>query len=286
MDNRSDQYALHTNASELPVEADAAPASNVSVLGDVVNGMASWRLWSHMALRDIQMRYRRSLIGPFWLSINLLVLVLSLGLLYSQIFRVDYQDYLIYLCLGLVVWQLLSTIITEACSILIENETQLRSLPLSVTTLSSRMVMRNLMVLGHNAVVVIGLLVVFKAPLSLNSLMALPGIALLTLVGVCLGLIMGPLCLRFRDVPQVVASVLQIGFFLSPILWSTSQLPNRMAIVEFNPIYHLVEIVRAPLLNETVSLQTWIVVGVILIFLMIGSVISLGLSKKNIYYWL
>ena len=101
MDNRSDQYALHTNASELPVEADAAPASNVSVLGDVVNGMASWRLWSHMALRDIQMRYRRSLIGPFWLSINLLVLVLSLGLLYSQIFRVDYQDYLIYLCLGL-----------------------------------------------------------------------------------------------------------------------------------------------------------------------------------------
>jgi len=148
------------------------------------------------------------------------------------------------------------------------------------------MVMRNLMVLGHNAVVVIGLLVVFKAPLSLNSLMALPGIALLTLVGVCLGLIMGPLCLRFRDVPQVVASVLQIGFFLSPILWSTSQLPNRMAIVEFNPIYHLVEIVRAPLLNETVSLQTWIVVGVILIFLMIGSVISLGLSKKNIYYWL
>ena len=109
-------------------ERQVEPKGSVSLTGlllfgsDLYCGVRAWPLWLTLAWNDIAMRYRRSTLGPLWMTLSTGILVVSLGLLYSRIFQTDIATYLPYLALGFIVWGFLSTTINESCQAFSESE--------------------------------------------------------------------------------------------------------------------------------------------------------------------
>lgn len=253
---------------------------------DMFHAAARWRTWVLMGNQDIQLRYRRSVIGPFWISLSLAALIFALTILYSQIFDQPFGDYLRWLSSGFLVWFLLSSMLIEGCSIGTEAEAQLRSAAIPITVLAARMVYRNSIVFLHNALVVVALALIFGFVPTVQTLWIFPGVATVLIIGFLVANIVGPICLRFRDLQQVVVNVVQIIFFLTPVLWRPEQGRVSSVFVEYNPFYHMVELVRAPLLGNVPTEQNWIIVLSVMGVLLVFSVITLSVSRKKIFLWL
>jgi len=256
------------------------------ILSDFAAVFTRWRVWFLMAGQDIALRYRRSLLGPFWISLSLGALVLGMALLFGQIFQMDLAVYLTWLGVSLLIWTYLAALLNEGCGAAIDAETQLRSVSIPLPVLAARVVHRNLIVFAHNLLVIVVLLVVFGYRPTMELVWAPLGLAVLTLTGFFAVMVLAPICLRFRDFPQIVANVLQIVFFLTPIIWLPTQGRVPSWVIEINPFHHFMELVRAPILGAAPSQLSWIVTLSILGGLIVLAAASLGVSRRKLFVWL
>ena len=253
---------------------------------DIVNGGRAAHLWGMLGWQDIRRRYRRSLLGPFWLTISMGLLVAALGTLYGSLLRVEIAEYVPHLALGFIVWSMISGLVTESCTAFTEAESIIKQTDLPLSVHVYRMVWRNAIILIHNAAIFVVVAFVFSIWPGWTGLLALPGIALLCLSGAWVGLLLGTVCARFRDVPPIVTSVMRIAFFVTPIIWMPKLVPGRAALMEFNPFFHYVELVRAPLLGNAPGLVSWLAVSGITIGGWIATFLLLRRFRSRIAYWI
>ena len=239
------------------------PSQAALALHDLVQGARSRHLWGMLGWQDIRRRYRRSVIGPFWLTLSMGVLVAALGTLYGMLLRVEIEHYAPFLALGFVVWTLISGVIIDGCNAFISAEGIIKQVGLPLSVHVYRLLWRNLLILCHNAVVFVIVASIFGVWPGWAGLLAIPGLALLCLNGVWVGLLLGIISARFRDVPPIVESMVRILFFVTPIIWMPELMPRRAFVLDFNPLYHLVEVVRAPLLGQVPGFVSWVVVSCI-----------------------
>lgn len=258
----------------------------MGVFSDIGAAFARWRIWFLMGNQDISLRYRRSIIGPFWISLSLGAMVLGMGILFSQIFATEVATYLTWLGASFLVWILLSSMINEGCMIAMEAEGQLRSISLPLPVLAARMVHRNLVIFLHNTIVIAILLAMFGYRPGLELLYAPAGLVVLLFIGFFAAIVLAPISLRFRDVPQIVTNVMQIVFFITPIIWMPSQGRVNPLIVQANPFHHMMEIVRAPILGTAPTAMNWIISLSVLGGLMVVALIVLGATRRRIFVWL
>jgi ABC-type polysaccharide/polyol phosphate export permease len=240
---------------------------------DLIVGIKSWWLWSTMAWQDIRQRYRGSVIGPFWLTFSMAIMVGALGVLYSAIWRIDITTFLPYLTLGVLFWNLISSLVNDGTSTFVRAEGILLQVRMPLTVHVMRSVVRNLIVFLHNCVVAIAILVFFAVPQSLYSLVSLVGLVLILINGFWFTFLIGMMCTRFRDIGPIVSSLTQIVFFVTPIIWLPTALGNKFWVMYFNPAYVFLEIARGPLLGHTIPWQVWVmafgitVIGYLVTFL-------------------
>ena len=227
---------------------------------DLVQGARARYLWGRLGWQDIRRLYRRSVLGPFWLTISMGLLVAALGALYGALWKVELADYVPFLALGFVVWTLISGVITDGCNAFINAEGIIKHVGLPLSVHVFRLLWRNLLVLCHNAVVFVIVAAIFGVWPGWAGLLAVPGLALLVLNGIWVGLLLGVISARFRDVPPIVASIVRILFFVTPIIWMPELMPGRAFVLDFNPFFHMVEVVRAPLLGKVPGLVSWLAV--------------------------
>ena len=243
----------------------------------ICGGLLGWQ--------DIRRRYRRSMLGPFWLTISMGVLVGALGTLYGTLLKVEIADYVPFLALGFIVWTLISGLVNDGCTAFISAESIIKqtNLPLSVHVY--RMVWRNFLIFCHNVAIFVVVAVLFAIWPGWTGLLALPGLVLLCLNGIWVGLLLGIISARFRDVPPIVASVVRILFFVTPIIWMPELMPGRAFVLDFNPFFHFVELVRTPLLGQLPGLVSWLAVSGITLG---GWLVAFALLRRyrwRIAYW-
>ena len=269
-----------------PASAAPPPPSQTALaLQDVGEGVCAFRLWGLLGWQDIRQRYRRSTLGPFWLTISMGALVGGLGMLYAGLFKMEVAEYLPFVAAGLILWGLISGLITEGCTAFIDAEGIIKQVRLPLSIHVCRVVWRNLIVFAHNVVIYVIAAVFFSIQPGWTGLLALPGIALLCLNGVWMGLLLGLVSARFRDIPQIVASVVQVTFFLTPIIWKPELLPDRAFILDINPFFHLVEMVRAPALGQAPRLVSWLAVLGITLGGWLVTLIMYRRYRWRIAYW-
>lgn len=256
------------------------------VHNDISVGLGAYHVWSAMGWHDIRQRYRRSILGPFWFTLTTLIMVAVLGFLYSTLLDQDITLYLPYLGIGLVVWQFISTTANESCSMLISSAHILRQMRIPVSSYIIRMVWRNVIILLHSLPVVIILLLLLGNPLKLSSVLAIPGLLILALNMVWFSLIVGVLCARYRDIAPIVGNIFQVGFFLTPVMWQTEALDGRAWVAHFNPLYHLIELIRAPLTTGSFPLLSWTVSLTILVGGFMIAQYLMVRFRNRIPYWI
>jgi lipopolysaccharide transport system permease protein len=220
---------------------------------DLREGLGQWRLIWTLAWLDIQLRYRGSMLGPFWLTISTGAMVGAMGALYAVLFRLALIDYIPFLALSLVLWGYIGTLVGDSCTAFIQNEGLIRSVRMPFTLYAARIVLRNLVVLAHNALVVV---VVYTALWSWPgsvALLAIPGLLLWLVASLALSLLLGAICARLHDIPPIVASVMQMAFFISAVIWRPDQLGEHQWVLAFNPFFCLLEVVRGPLMGVVPS---------------------------------
>jgi lipopolysaccharide transport system permease protein len=224
---------------------------------DVIDGFRLWRLAGTLGWLDIRLRYRGSMLGPLWLTLSTAVMVAALGILYAALFNMNLHDYLPFLALSQVLWGFISTLVADACMCFTQAEGVIRSIRMPFSLQALRTLWRNLLVLGHNIIVIVVVFAIFNEWPGWGGLLALPGLALWAVDAVAICLMLGSVCARFRDIGPIVGSVMQIAFFVTPIIWKSSQVGRHASILPINPFYSLLEVVRRPLLSEPMSLTVW-----------------------------
>jgi ABC-type polysaccharide/polyol phosphate export permease len=230
----------------------------VLALADLVEGLRQYWLWIALGQQDIRLRYRGSLLGPFWQTLTTAVMIAGMGAIYSQLFRIQLENYLPMLALGLIFWMFISALVTEGCNTFISAQTIIQQVKLPYSVHVYRLLYRNLLTLGHNLVIVPIVLWVYPHSLQPLQLMSLvPGLALVFLNGAWMGFLLGMLSARFRDVPPIVASVIQVFFFITPVMWSVAALGENAWWAELNPIFAMIDVLRAPLLGMPASPYSW-----------------------------
>jgi ABC-2 type transport system permease protein/lipopolysaccharide transport system permease protein len=252
---------------------------------DFARGLGQRELWLYLGWRDVRKHYRRTVLGPFWLTLSMGVLVAGLGVLYSQIFQTPITDYLPYIAVGFIVWTLIGTSLNGACTVIIQAAGSIRQVPLPFSVYLLQFAWAQLIAFGHNFVIYLLLVVIFRLDPWPSALLFLPALVLLLLNVIFGAMILGPLCARFRDVPMIVASVVQVAFFMTPIIWSADQLPERAFFVGLNPFYHYLEITRDPLLGEIPALSSWIVCIVLTTLLGTFATFFFARFRARLAYW-
>ena len=252
---------------------------------DISQGLMSVRVWSMLAWQEIRHRYRRSVLGPFWLTISTAVMVIGIGVIYGAIFGSVRAQYLPYLAVSLVIWMFISGIVNESCQAFIVAEGYIKQMKLPLSIHVMRVVWRNIIIMFHNVPIIVVTLIVYKPSLTWHLLEVPIGLLFIAVNGIWLGLLLGILCARYWDIPQMVGSVVQLAFFVTPILWQASMLSSHRWVVTFNPLYYFMEIVRAPLLGFEPVRTAWLVVIGVTLAGSLFAFLVFSRFRARIAYW-
>ena len=225
----------------------SAPRRRERAIEDLAGGLARWRLAWALARSDIMHRYRGSVLGPFWLTLSTAVMLAALGFLYSRLFRMEIATYLPWLSVSLIVWNMINQMVTDATVSLTGAQDVVRQMPLPYSVHALRVVFRNAVIAAHNLPLIALVFAIFGVLPAWTMLLALPGLLLIAIAAFAAAGFLGMICARFRDIPPIVASVMQIAFFCSPVLWPPHLLGDWQWVATVNPVYALMETVRAPL---------------------------------------
>jgi ABC-type polysaccharide/polyol phosphate export permease len=186
-----------------------------------------------------------------------------------------------------VVWGLLSGIVMDSCTVFIGAEGYLRQVPMPKSVFVHRMLVRNVVTFLHNIIILPPLFIIFGVPIGWSLAVALAGVALVLLNGVWIGLFLGTLCARFRDMPQTMASVVQIAYFVTPVMWPRSRLPPKwLALSDLNPFQSFMNLVRDPLLGQMPPPLSWVVAGAVTVIGFIAAAVFFSRFRARIVYWL
>ena len=265
-------------------QADRADRMRES-LADFSKGLGLRELWLFLGWRDVRKHYQRSLLGPFWLTLSMGFMVLGLGVLYSQIFKQPLQDYLPFLAVGFIIWGLISGLIVGSCDVYSGSAASVRQVRMPLSIYIYQFVWRQIITFAHNFIIYIAVALYFGLWPGANGLMFLPALVLVVLNGFFVTMILAPLCARFRDIPMIVQSVVQIVFFMTPILWDAKQVPERALFLHANPFYHFIEIIRHPLLGRDASLENLVVCLVLTLVMGLVAFPFFARYRPRIAYW-
>jgi ABC-type polysaccharide/polyol phosphate export permease len=253
---------------------------------DIAEGVGFWRLWSAMGWQDVRNRYRRSVLGPFWLTLSMAILAGSLAVVYGSLFRIEISDYIGYLCIGLSVWSLFSSSFVDGCQVFLGSEYIIKQTRLPYSAYVFRMLWRNIIIFLHNIVIFFMIAIGMGQWPGAIGLLALPGTVLLVCTMAWVSLLLGLACARFRDIPPIIANMTQLLFLITPIMWKPETLGERRFLIDVNPVFHVIEVVRAPLLGQMPSALSW---GVALFMTVAGSAITFLIFsryRRRLPYWL
>lgn len=257
---------------------------------DYWDGIKLYSIWSMLAWQDIRQRYRRSVIGPFWLTISTAIMVGALGFLYAGLFRQDIHSYLPFLAIGLIIWGFVSTVLNEACTVFVSVEGMMKQLRLPLTVHVCRMVWRNSIIFAHSVVIILIVVIWAGTPITWGLMLVPIAAFFYYLNALNIGLLLGVVCTRFRDVGPLVANFVQLLFFVTPIMWSPEILTGKSAdlawIANYNPAYHFIEIFRSPLLGKEFPPSSWFIVITSTVVLWCMQFLTMQKFRHRVAYWL
>lgn len=269
---------------------DPYPQSEpIRIKADCFAALKAWRVWLYMGTQDVRNQFRRSRLGIAWLIINLTLMASCIGYIYGHLFHIDLKEFFPALILGLTLWIFISNVIAQGCQTFIVSEGYIKQFSLSKQVYIFRFLISAIINLLVGLIIFCGVAWYTQIKLQVGSLWFLPGMAALILISMGHLIIFSYLGTRFRDLSHAITGVLQILFYVTPIIFSTDMLRERglSFVYQFNPLYYLIEIVRFPLLHASMA-ATEVYLFALVYGIVIWSIALITLIKcdAKVAYWL
>jgi ABC-type polysaccharide/polyol phosphate export permease len=244
-------------------------------------------LGTTLGWQDVKQAYRRSAIGPFWITLGMAVQVVSIGTVFGMIFGTPVEDFLPFLASSLVLWSLMSAALSDGSMAFVTSEAMIRQVNIPHIAYVVRSTWKNVIIAGHNIVILPIVLLVFLKPITWNVFLFIPGLILNVWFFVGAAYILGLVTARFRDMQQIISSVLAVLFYVTPVIWQPQLIPPGIAhlLLGLNPMYHFLQLLRLPILGEAPTLENWVLA---LICALTTSAIALVSSRRyrhKLAYW-
>lgn len=256
-------------------------------LQDGWNGISKWRVWLLLGWQDIRIRYRRSFLGPFWITLSMGIIIATMGMLYGHLFKVNLHEYLPFLAGGMLAWSFISTMVVESPNVFVDSHLFLKQVKMPYTIFLMRLITRNVIIFLHNLLVVVPVIIFLHVAINWSLLAVIWAVFIIATSAFFFALILGSLNARYRDVNPITNSIVQICFFLSPIMWPPQNLPEKYAyLVKFNPVAQYVALIREPLLGQWPNSYAFYFT---LIFTLISGALAAALftrTRHRLVFWL
>ncbi|MDX2227179.1 MAG: ABC transporter permease [Verrucomicrobiae bacterium] len=218
----------------------------------------AWPVWGLLGWQEVRIKYRRSVLGPLWLTLSMGVTIGLLGLLYARLLHVELGHFMPFICSGFLLWGYMASILVESCQCYILSHHLIKNERLPLSMFPVVVFWRNTLILLHHTLVFLVVILIFPVGYSHNMWLAIPGFLLMGLNLLWLALLLGMVSARFRDVPELVRTTLSLVFFLTPVIWHPSMLGDLTAYVWLNPFTWWLDLVRAPLMGQTPAAASWL----------------------------
>ena len=230
---------------------------------DVISGLSRFEFWLYSSWFKFLIQYRKTLLGPVWLLVGPALFILVLGLLFSQVNAVDADLFIPHLTIGLITWTLISGFVTNSTTVFQRSRPQILQGTMRLSDIVMVDIISTVLQFLHQVVIVFAVFLIYSRSVSLYSFVSLLGLALLIANGIWLTVFFGIIGARFRDLAEIVGAIMRIAFLATPIIWLPGETSHGLlmsAFLTFNPFYHFLELVRAPLLNAAIAPLSWMVV--------------------------
>lgn len=263
-----------------------AAASLRLALDDITGSFRKTNLWMPLGWYDFVLPYRQSVFGPFWEVAIMALWIGGLGFFFVNIFGRTDANYLAYLSVGLVLWNYMSTVLTNGARLFVLHADVILAVRNPLYTYVLRHFVRSVLRLGLHALVAAAVIVTIARPAHSDPLMAAAGLAVVLLTSIWVMTLFGVIGTRYRDINYLLSAIMRFLFFTTPVFWRASDLSERAFFAHLNPFTHFIEIVRAPLIGEPVWPGSW---AVVLVFTTVGAAVTLALyaaSRRRIPLWL
>lgn len=267
-------------------------------LRDFRGALERFPLWRLLAFFDLQRGHARTRLGIFWHSLSFFLVVAALGYMYSAIFGRPRDLYVPYLAAGFLAWRFISLVIVDALQVFIRYRGFLTQIPMPMTVFVFRNACYHFYLLGLNAIAFVAILFAFGIVPEPDPLLLPLGVGLLatTAVGVTTLLAIAGVFLPWTQ--SLLPPIVNLTFFVTPILWMPGMLVGfgevgvgagldtstdaRSAIVMWNPIYHMIEVVRGPLIGYQIAQVSWWFASAICALTLIGGIFLLDRTKSRV----
>jgi lipopolysaccharide transport system permease protein len=216
------------------------------------------------------------------------VMIATMGVVFGKIFQSPLSQFLPYLTIGMIFWGFISLVLTEACQGFVIAQPIIKQLNIPLFVHIARLLWKNIIILAHNLIIFPLVLLVLAQPPTWLALLSIPGLIVLTFNLAWMALLLGIFCTRYRDMSPIINSLLQILFYLTPIMWMSEKLPARagLYLINPNPFYHLLTIVRAPLLGQVPTLLNWTIAVSLGLCGWTVTLLIYSRHRHRIAYWL
>ncbi|WP_249210026.1 ABC transporter permease [Bradyrhizobium manausense] len=259
-----------------------------SAAKEILAQAAQFDRWGTLALMDISLRYRRTVIGPLWITLTLAATIASVGTVYAALFKQDIAGFLPSFAVGLIVWTLVATTLQEGSNIFVASGHLIKAVPAPLIVHVLQMIARNVLIFAHHLLIIVMLYAVIPWPLHWTTLLVLPGFAILLVVLLGGAVALGMLCARFRDIGSAIVSGLQFVFFLTPVIWTEDSVRGTAFawLTRVNPFATLLDLVRRPLLSQPMDAEQWLLGLTYALATAAVGLVCYAKYRRRVAYWL
>ena len=214
---------------------------------------ASRELVYFLTWRDVKVRYKQALLGVAWVVLQPIATVAVFSLFFGRLLQVPSGGvpYPVFAFAGLLPWTYFSASLTRASASLVNSSNMITKIYFPRLAIPLSAVLGGLVDAGVSLVVLLGTMLLFRVPITLAILWALPMLSLAAVTALAFGLWLGSLNVQYRDIGQIVPFVVQIWMYVTPVIYATTLIPERLRfLLGLNPMTVVVEGFRWAILQQ------------------------------------
>jgi ABC-type polysaccharide/polyol phosphate export permease len=267
---------------------DAGPKAKFeAAVGDLREGLGLWRNWSYLAAESVRNNYRRTVLGPWWVTVQTGFFVTGIAIVFGQVNNQPLKTFLPYVAVGYITFGLATGLTRAGASVFVKNSETLKSTRQALSNLVLREVAFEFLNFAHAVVLYFVMVFARLVPLSPKMLIALPVLGLIAANGLLVGLWLGPTIARFRDVEPLVNAILGVAIFFSPIFYHPGTLSSgvRAAVLTLNPFSYVIGAFRAPLIGDPLSPSLYIGLAVVTAVNALLALVVFTATRSRLPYW-